>query len=32
VIAEATAVLKEYFKQVEALENLLILMSSNPDV
>ena len=27
VVAEATKVLKEYFKQVEALENLLLLMS-----
>lgn len=31
VVAEATATLKAYFKQVEALENLLLLMSQNPD-
>uniref|UniRef100_A0A7S3FVR3 Importin N-terminal domain-containing protein n=1 Tax=Strombidium rassoulzadegani TaxID=1082188 RepID=A0A7S3FVR3_9SPIT len=31
VIAEATATLKQYFKQVEALENLLLIMSQNPD-
>lgn len=27
IVAEATAALKAYFKQVEAMENLLILMS-----
>lgn len=27
VVAEATTALKAYFKQVEALENLLLLMS-----
>lgn len=27
VVAEATATLKTYFKEVEALENLLLLMS-----
>ena len=31
VVAEATATLKAYFKQVEALENLLLLMSQNAD-
>lgn len=31
VVAEATAVLKAYFKQVEAMENLLILMSQDAD-
>jgi hypothetical protein len=31
VIKEATAFLKQYFKEVEALENLLLLMSQNPD-
>ena len=30
-VAEATAALKAYFKQVEALENLLLLMSQNAD-
>ena len=30
-VAEATAALKAYFKQVEALENLLLLMSQNGD-
>ena len=29
VVAEATEFLKGYFKQVEALENLLLLMSQN---
>jgi len=31
VIKQATTTLKAYFKQVEALENLLLLMSQNPD-
>jgi len=31
VVQQATATLKQYFKQVEALENLLLLMSQNPD-
>lgn len=31
VVAEATTTLKAYFKEVEALENLLILLSSNED-
>ena len=30
-VAEATTTLKAYFKEVEALENLLLLMSGNPD-
>ena len=30
-VAEATKTLKAYFKEVEALENLLLLMSGNPD-
>jgi hypothetical protein len=31
IVAEATATLKVYFKEVEALENLLLLMSQNAD-
>ena len=31
IIKAATETLKAYFKNVEALENLLILMSSHPD-
>jgi hypothetical protein len=31
LIKKATHVLKDYFKRVQALENLLILMSQNPD-
>lgn len=31
VVAEATKTLKQYFKEVEALENLLIIMSQNQD-
>ena len=31
VVAEATSTLKTYFKNVEALENLLLLMSQNAD-
>lgn len=31
VVAQATKILKAYFKKVQALENLLILMSSSPD-
>ena len=31
VVKQATETLKVYFKQVEALENLLLLMSQNPD-
>jgi hypothetical protein len=31
VVQEATATLKAYFKQVEALENLLLLMSQSQD-
>ena len=27
VVAEATKILKEYFKEIEALENLLLLLS-----
>ena len=30
-IKQATAVLKEYFKRIRALENLLILMSTSPE-
>ena len=30
-IKQATAVLKEYFKTIKALENLLILMSQSPE-
>jgi hypothetical protein len=31
VVKQATAILKEYFKRIRALENLLILMSSHPE-
>jgi len=31
VVKEATETLKAYFKQVEALENLLLLVSQNPN-
>ncbi len=31
VIKQATAFLKDYFKRLRALENLLILMSTSPD-
>ena len=31
ILKQATALLKEYFKKVQALENLLILMSRNED-
>jgi len=31
VVKEATQKLKEYFKQVEALENLLLLMSQHAE-
>lgn len=31
VIKQATTFLKEYFKRLRALENLLILMSTSPD-
>ena len=31
IVQAATVTLKAYFKQVEALENLLLLMSQNPD-
>jgi hypothetical protein len=31
VVKQATDTLKVYFKQVEALENLLLLLSTNPD-
>jgi hypothetical protein len=31
VIKQATALLKEYFKRLGALENLLILMSTSPE-
>jgi len=31
VVKESTRVLKQYFKRVQALENLLILMASSPD-
>lgn len=31
VVKQATALLKEYFKKIRALENLLILMSSSPE-
>ena len=31
VVADATKTLKQYFKNVEALENLLLLMSQNGD-
>lgn len=31
IIKQATAFLKDYFKRLSALENLLILMSSSPD-
>lgn len=30
-IKQATALLKEYFKRIKALENLLILMSTSPE-
>jgi len=30
-VGEATKLLKVYFKEVQALENLLILMSQNPE-
>lgn len=30
-VAEATVTLKAYFKKVEAMENLLVLMSQNED-
>ena len=30
-VKKATAILKEYFKKIRALENLLILMSSSPN-
>lgn len=29
IIKQATAILKEYFKRISALENLLILMATN---
>ena len=31
IVKQATAVLKEYFKRIGALENLLILMSTSPE-
>ena len=31
VVKQATAILKDYFKRVRALENLLILMSTHPE-
>jgi len=31
VVKKATETLKVYFKQVEALENLLLLLQNNPD-
>jgi hypothetical protein len=31
VVKQATALLKDYFKRVRALENLLILMSTSPE-
>jgi hypothetical protein len=31
IVAEATTTLKAYFKEVEAVENLLVLMSQNPN-
>ena len=31
VVAEATAILKPYFKEIESLENLLVLMSNDAD-
>ena len=31
VVKQATAILKDYFKRIRALENLLILMSSHPE-
>ena len=31
IVAEATTALKAYFKEVEAVENLLVLMSQNPN-
>jgi hypothetical protein len=31
VVKQATSILKDYFKRIRALENLLILMSSSPD-
>ena len=30
-VKKATAILKEYFKTISALENLLILMATSPD-
>lgn len=31
VVKQATAILKDYFKRIRALENLLILMSTHPE-
>jgi hypothetical protein len=31
IIKQATALLKDYFKRLRALENLLILMSTSPE-
>ena len=31
VVKQATSILKDYFKKIRALENLLILMSTSPD-
>jgi len=31
IVREATVALKAYFKEVEALENLLLIMSQNPE-
>ncbi len=31
IVKQATALLKEYFKKINALENLLILMSTSPE-